>query len=52
MRYGEGYIVWATEAESRQWGLVMVFWREEVRWQVEGIVNFGLNVVSFLLTTG
>ena len=28
MRYGEGYIVWATEAESRQWGVVMVFWRE------------------------
>ena len=27
-------------------------WIEKVGWQVEGIANYGLNVVSFVLTTG
>ena len=27
-------------------------WREATGWQVEGIVNFGPNMVSFLLTSG
>ena len=33
-------------------GGVVVTWREKSGWQVEGIANYGPNVVSFLLTTG
>ena len=51
-RQGEGYSVWAKEAESRHWGGVAVVWREEAGWQVKGIINFGPNLASFLLTLG
>ena len=33
-------------------GVVALVWREDVGWQVEGIINFGSNVASFLLTLG
>ena len=48
---GEGYSVWVTEAESRHRGVIVVFWREDVGWQVEGIVNFGPNMVRLFLTS-
>ena len=48
----EGYFLWVTKAENRHWGVVAVVWREDARWQVEGIFNFGPNVESFLLTLG
>ena len=47
--YGAGHVVWEMEAESRHWGVVVVVWREEAGWQVEGIVNFGPNMAIFLL---
>ena len=46
-RYGVGYSVWATEAEIRHWGGVVVVSREESGWQVEGIVNFVPTMISF-----
>ena len=51
-RQGEGYYVWATEAERRHRGRILVVWREDTSCKVEGIVNFGPNVESFLLTLG
>ena len=51
-RYGAGYLLWATEAEIRHQGRMAVIWREEVGWQIEGMVNFGPNMVSFLLKSG
>ena len=52
MRYGSGYTVCATQSEIRHQGGVAVAWREKAGWQVEGIANYGPNVVSFLLMTG
>ena len=51
-RYGSGYLVWSTEAEIHHFRGGAVVWQEEAGWQVEGVVNFGPNVVSFLLTSG
>ena len=51
-RQGAGYAVWASTAESRHRGGVSVVWREDAGWQVEGIVNFGPNMESFLLMSG
>ena len=50
--YGAGYSVRETQAESRHMGGAEVVWIEKVGWQVEGIANYGPNVVSFLLTSG
>ena len=33
-------------------GGVSVVWREDARWQVEDIINFGPNVTIFLLVLG
>ena len=52
MRQGAGYAVWASEAEIRHRGGIELFWREEAGWKVEGIVNFGPDVASFLLISG
>ena len=46
------YAIWATMAESRHLGLILVVWKENTGWQLEGIVNLGPNVASFLLTSG
>ena len=51
-RQGEGYYVWATEAERRHQWRISVFWSEDAEWQMEGITNFGPNVASFLLMLG
>ena len=51
-RQVERYSVWVTEAESGNRGGVAVVFREDVGWKLEGIVNFGPNVASFLLTLG
>ena len=52
-RQGAGFSpVWTTVAESRHRGGISVVWREDAGWQVEGIINFGPNVASFLLTLG
>ena len=52
-RYGSGYTVLATEAESRhQGGWVIVVYREEEGCQVVGIAEFAPNMVSFLLKIG
>ena len=51
-RQGEGYSVWATEAERRHQWRISVFWSEDAEWQMEGITNFGPNVASFLMMLG
>ena len=38
--------------ESRNWGGIIIFRREEEGWKVEGLKNFGPNVVSFTITSG
>ena len=38
--------------ESRNRVEIMVLWREDAGWKVEGIVNFGPKVASFLLMSG
>ena len=50
--YGVGYLLWATEGESRHHGGIAVIWQEEAGWQIKGMVNFGPNMVSFLLKSG
>ena len=50
--YVAGYSVLEKEAESCHHGGIVVLWREEVGWQVEGMSNFGPNLVRFLLTLG
>ena len=52
MRYSLIYKVWATEAESRRRGGIVIVWRRMGGCQVEGATNFGPNVVSFKITTG
>ena len=52
MRYGAGYTIWVTNSYSRHQGGFIVTWREKTGWQVEGIANYGPNVLSFVLTTG
>ena len=49
MCYGSGYLVWETEVDSRHWG---GGWKQEAVWQVEGVENYGPDVVSFLLMLG
>ena len=49
-RQGEGYSIWAIEAEIRHWGGMEVLWREDAGWKVERIVNFGPRMESFLMT--
>ena len=40
----------ATEADSRNQGGIVIVWREEEVWEVEGVRSFGPNVVSFTVT--
>ena len=49
---GEGYYVWEIEDEIRHWVRISVVWRRDTVWQVEGIINFGPNMASFLLMSG
>ena len=51
-RYGDGYSVWEKYMESRHQRIVAVAWKDKAGWQVEGISNYGPNVVSFVLTMG
>ena len=55
MRYGAGYVAWATQAESRHpgWGggRVAVVWREKSGWKVEVNSKYVPNLVSLLLMT-
>ena len=46
---GAGYTIWATVAESMHQGGILVVWREDAGWQVEGIINFVPSMVIFLL---
>ena len=52
MRRCSGYTVWATEAESQHRGGITIVWRDAEGWRVEGVRNFGPNVVSFMITSG
>ena len=52
VRKGEGYFICMTEAESSHRGEILVLWREDAGWQVQGIVNFSPNVASLLMTLG
>ena len=45
----EGYSIYATVVENRHRGEVPVVWRDDAGLQVEGIVNIGPDVASFLL---
>ena len=47
-----GYSVWSAQAEIRHQGGVAVAWRDKAGWKVEGISNYGPNVVILFLTTG
>ena len=47
--HGAEYNVWATEAESRHQGGVVVVWQATKGWQMENTARFGPNVESFLL---
>ena len=49
---GEGYYVWEIEDEIRHRVRILVVWRRDTVWQVEGIINFGPNMGSFLLMSG
>ena len=49
-RVRRGLIGMGTEAESCHHGGIVVAWIEAAGWQVEGMSNFGPNLVSFLLT--
>ena len=39
--------VWVAEAENRHRGGIIIIWREESGWHVEGAASFGPNVVKF-----
>ena len=47
-----GYRVWATEVKSWHWGGIDIAWREDGGWEVEGSRSFGLNKISFIVTSG
>ena len=47
----EVYAVWEKAVDIRYRGVVAVVWRDDAGWQVEGIINFGPNVATFLMTS-
>ena len=52
MRQRSGYTVWATEEESQRQGGIDIVCRDAEGWGVEGVRNFGTNVVSLIITSG
>ena len=52
MQRSLGYMVWETEAESRHRGGIAIVWRDAEEWGVDGVRNFGPNVVIFIITSG
>ena len=51
MRRRSGYTIWATEAERQHIGGIAIVCRDAEGWVVEGVRNFGPNVVSFIITS-
>ena len=47
-----GYTVWETEAEIRHRGGISIVWSNAEEQGVEGVRNFGPNVISFIITLG
>ena len=50
--YISGYSVWATEVDIRHQGGIAVMWQREEEGKPEGMINYGPNMVSFLLIMG
>ena len=51
MQQSSGYSIWGTEAESRHQGGIDVAWQRDKGWQHGWMMNYGLNIVSFMLIT-
>ena len=49
MRYSAGYKVWLTNLESRHRVRIIIVCREEAGWQIEGVANYGPNLVIFTI---
>ena len=45
-------MVWDTEAENQHQGGIAIVWKGAEGWGVEGLLNFGPNVVSFIIKSG
>ena len=52
MRQRLGYTVWANEVKILQQGEIAIVWRDAEEWGIEGVQNFGPNVLSFIITSG
>ena len=51
-RRSSGNTVWVTEAEGQHRGGIAIVWRDAELWGVDGVWNFGPNMVSFISTSG